>query len=138
MLFYPRSLYKVFFKINSEVFMKKLLMILALSFIMVSCGDPDSYSMTRQEFIEAYGDDAKKILQDETRKGFAELLKSEKSKEEIKEEVQERMSDAIEDLTGLTMEEFNKVKENWNIIKQEAPEGYQEMTIKQILDYESK
>lgn len=115
--------------------MKKLLIILAISVIFVGCGDPAAYKMTRKEFTEAYGKQVKELLNEQMRKSLRDAFKGDKSKDDMEKEAEDNISKKMEDITGLTFEEIKKLDTNWKQIEKDAPEGYEEMTIKQILDY---
>lgn len=101
----------------------------------MACGDPAAYKMTQVEFREAYGDQVKELLKEQMKLSFADAMKGDKSKNEMKEESATRISDKMEELTGLTWDELQTVNTNWDMIQQTQPEGYKDMTIKEILDY---
>jgi Na+-translocating ferredoxin:NAD+ oxidoreductase RnfG subunit len=115
--------------------MKKLLMIMTMALIFMACGDPAAYKMNKQEFNETYETQIKELVQEQMKLSMADALKGDKSKDEMKEEAEANFSEKLKDLTGLTLEEFQELKLNWDMIKETQPEGYKEMTIKEILDY---
>lgn len=125
----------IYKQIYEESGMKKTLMILAMAFIFMACGDPAAYKMNRAEFKEAYGEQVDELVKEQMKQSMADALKGDKSKNQMKEEAEANFSEKLEDITGLKLEEFQEMKTNWEVIQKETPEGYKEMTIKEILDY---
>ena len=110
-------------------------MIIVMSVLFMACGDPASYKMTKKEFTENYGKQIDELVKEQMRTSFKDALKGDKSKNEMKEEAEGNFSTKMKSLTGLTLEELQKVKTNWESLKADSREGYQDMTIKEILDY---
>lgn len=110
-------------------------MIVAMAFIFMACGDPAAYKMNKQEFTETYGKQVDELVKEQMKQSMKDALKGDKSKNEMKEEAEANLSAKLKDLTGLTFEELQELKLNWDMIKETQPEGYKEMTIKEILDY---
>ncbi|MCB9221997.1 MAG: hypothetical protein H6615_09275 [Ignavibacteria bacterium] len=117
--------------------MRKILLLIAfLSFVLVGCGEPESYGMTSDEFKNKYEKQVKELMRNQIRDAFKNALDGDKTKEEIQEETRENMSAEIESLTGLTMDEFDLLEENSKLIKSKDSELLKTMTIKEILDYQ--
>lgn len=118
--------------------MKKLTLAFFISLLFFSCGEPEAYDMTQKEFQEAYREDVAKIVKEQMRKALKEGLAGERDKDDIKNDGREELTEKIEDLTGLTFEELELVNKNWEEIKALKPEGYKEMKVKEILNYNNK
>lgn len=115
--------------------MKMLLIVLVMSALFMACGDPAAYKMTKKEFTVKYGDDVKEIFKEQMKESFKDALKGGKPKNEMEEDVTVNLSNKLKEATGLTLEEFKELNTNWDQIKLTKPDNYEEMTIKEILDY---
>ena len=115
--------------------MKKLLIVLVMSVLFMACGDPAAYKMTKKEFNDAYGKQVNELFKEQMRETLGDAMKGDKSKNEMKEEAEENFSNKLKEITGLTLEELKEQKVNWEEIRKMKPDGYEEMTIKEILDY---
>ena len=112
-----------------------LLIVLVMSALFMACGDPAAYKMTKKEFTENYGKQIDELVKEQMRNSFKDAIEGDKSKNEMKEEAEENFSSKMKDLTGLTLEELQEIKANWKEIRSAKPDGYEVMTIKEILDY---
>lgn len=115
--------------------MKKVIIVLVMSALFMACGDPAAYKMTKKEFNDAYGKQVNELFKEQMRETLGDAMKGDKSKNEMKEEAEENFSNKLKEITGLTLEELKEQKENWEEIRSAKPDGYEDMTIKEILDY---
>lgn len=116
--------------------MKKLIISIAIAFLFFSCGEPDSYNMTFSEFKQAYSDTLKVVVSETTREYLSETIKGDVSKNELDETMKEELNDKVEDITGISMDEFTKATDNWEDAKDAGVDGYEKMTMKELLDYQ--
>lgn len=123
------------------------IVILITAIVVTSCGDPAAYDMTVEEFRKKYkeSDIEKKlkkrkdqVMTETFPNGLKDMLQmNQEEKNEFQEKLKNEISEVVEEKTGLTMEEVEKMKKNQKLIKKEDKD-IDKMTIREVINYEKE